>query len=69
MVYSATPVRTGIRPLTTRTHRLENRELLGIFERRVLAHAAEQNDAVNSGPDHGVEMFRGRLQIQTTGPA
>ena len=45
--------------------RPQNVELLGVFEGGILADGAEHDHAMHACGDHGVEMFRRRLQIQS----
>ena len=46
------------------SHRLQHGELFAVLERRILAHAAQQDHSVNAGADQQVEMLRGGLQIE-----
>ena len=45
-------------------HLADDRELLRVLQRGVLADGAEQNDAVNAGLDHRFEVPRGGCDVE-----
>ena len=64
MVYSATPVSTGMRPAGGLLQFADDFKFFAIIEGGVFTDGAERNHAVNAGFDHGIQVFGGGGEIE-----